>query len=273
MKVGIIGCGAIGTSVAKFIDDGAIEGAEIVAVFDTSPEQIQKLVKNLDKEVQEYCDFNKFLKDSGVEIVIETASQKAVKLYGEKVILSGKNMIILSVGALIDEKLLENIRNAAKRKKCKVIIPSGAIGGLDILKAAKLGGIERVVLTTRKHPHALEDSQNFQNLVRSLKFLEEPKVIFESVASKCVKAFPVNMNVAAILSLLAGDVKTVVRIIADPTVRNNVHEIEAFGRFGRSKVVLENVTHPLNPKTSYIAVLSTIEALRSFASEEIQIGT
>ncbi|MFQ6135065.1 MAG: aspartate dehydrogenase [Nitrososphaerales archaeon] len=274
VRVGLIGCGAIGTMLAEAIDDGTVANAELTAVFDTYPERMKELVKRLRRRPKEYREFERFLRESGAEIIVEAASQEAVKLYAEKVIASGMDILIMSVGALLDEELLKKIKTAAESEGRRVLIPSGAIGGLDAVKAARLGGLDRVVLTTRKHPDSLKDSPHFQRVVKDPDGLKDVRVVFEGAASEAVKAFPVNVNVSAALSLAGvGGANTVVRVVADPSVTKNIHEIEVEGRFGRMKVLLENIRHPSNPKTSYLAVLSAIETLRSMASREIQIGT
>ncbi len=274
LRLGLIGCGAIGTTLAEAVDGGEVADVELTAVFDTYPERMKELVSRLRRRPREYREFDAFLRESGADIVVESASQEAVKLYGEKVIASGKDIMIMSVGALLDERLLKKIKSAAEDKGCQVRIPSGAIGGLDAVKAARQGGLDRVVLTTRKHPDALKDSPHFQRVVKDLDNLKDALVIFEGVASEAVKAFPANVNVSAALSLAGvGGEGTVVRVVADPSVTRNIHEIDVEGKFGSMKILLENATHPANPKTSYLAVLSAIETLRSMASREIQIGT
>ncbi len=274
VRVGLIGCGAIGTMLAKAIDDGTVANTDLVAVFDIYAEQMEDLVKKLKHRPKAYREFEKFLKESGAELVAEAASQEAVKQYAEKIIVSGKDIMIMSVGALLDEELLKKIKTAAEREERQVLVPSGAIGGLDAVKAAKLGGVDRVVLTTRKHPDSLKDSPHFQRVVKDPEGLRDARVIFEGAADEAVKAFPANVNVSAALSLAGiGGANTVVRVVADPSVTRNIHEIEVEGSFGRMKVLLENIRHPANPKTSYLAVLSAIETLRSRASREIRIGT
>ncbi len=272
--MGLIGCGAIGTTLAEAVDSGVVSDAELVAVFDVYPEKMSELVKKLRRRPVEYTDFERFLKESGVEVAVEAASQEAVKLYAEKVLASGIDLMVMSVGALLDEDALQRIRRVAEDKGCRVFIPSGAIGGIDAVKAAKLGGLHRVVLTTRKNPESLKYAQYFQRAVKDPVGLKEATVIFEGTANEAVKAFPASVNVSAVLSLAGvGGADTVVRVVADPSVDKNIHEIEIEGVFGRMKVILENVPHRSNPKTSYLAVLSAIETLRSISSRNVFVGT
>jgi|TARA_B100000315_G_scaffold182143_1_gene171027 aspartate dehydrogenase len=274
VRVGIIGCGAIGTTLAKAIDSGVVNNAELVALFDLFDDRVEKLVQKLKHQPKKYCEFETFLKNSGVEIVVEAASQEAVMNYSERIIISGMDILIMSAGALLDEEFLKRIKEAAKKHGRQVQVPSGAIGGLDAVKAAKLEGLERVVSTIRKNPESLRDSPHFQYMIKDLDNLKKPKVIFQGCANDAVKLFPDNANVSAALSLAGiGGQNTVVQVIADPTITINIHEIEIKGNFGKMLIQLENHKHPSNPKTSYLAVLSAIETLRSNISENMKVGT
>jgi aspartate dehydrogenase len=274
VRVGIIGCGAIGTTLAKAIDSGVINNAELVAVFDLISDQVENLVDRLKNKPKKYREFDAFLRNSGAEIVVEAASQEAVKIYSERVITSGMDILIISAGALLDEEFLNRIIEVAKKHRRQVLVPSGAIGGLDAVKAAKIEGLERVVLTIRKNPESLKDSSHFQSIVKDPNDLKKFKVIFQGCANDAVKLFPANANVSAALSLAGiGGQNTVVNIIADPAITMNIHEIDIKGKFGRIKIQLENYKHPSNPKTSYLAVLSAIETLRANISENIKVGT
>ncbi|MBI2938522.1 MAG: aspartate dehydrogenase [Thaumarchaeota archaeon] len=274
-KVALIGCGAIGTVLAEAVDSGRAGETSLVAVFDVVPKSVERLVKHLKHHRPKgYLDFEQFLKESEADIIVEAASQEAVKLYAEQVAKAGKSIMIMSVGALLNEALRSRIEAAAKKAGCRVIVPSGAIGGIDVIKAARLGGLERVTLTTRKNPDSLKYSPYFQKVVKDPSKMKGPVVVFEGAAEEAVKAFPANVNVSAVLSLAGiGGAKTVVRIVADPSATRNIHEIEAEGEFGRLTVRLENIPHPENPRTSYLAVLSAIETLRSITSRDIRIGT
>jgi|TARA_B100000315_G_scaffold150494_1_gene139263 aspartate dehydrogenase len=274
IKVGIIGCGAIGTTLAEAIDSGVVNNVELVALFDLFDDRIETLVQRLNHKPKKYCEFEVFLRNGGTDIIVEAASQQAVISYSERVITSGKDILIMSTGALLDKEFLKRIKEAAKKHGRQVQVPSGAIGGLDVVKAAKLGGLERVVSTIRKNPESLKASPYSQRIVKNLDDLKEPKIIFQGCANDAVKLFPSNTNVSAALSLAGiGGQNTVVRVIVDPTITMNIHEIEVKGKFGKMKIQLENYKHPSNPKTSYLAVLSAIEALRSNISGGMKVGT
>ena len=274
IKVGIIGCGAIGTTLAEAIDSGVVNNVELVALFDLFDDRIETLVQRLNHKPKKYCEFEVFLRNGGTDIIVEAASQQAVISYSERVITSGKDILIMSTGALLDKEFLKRIKEAAKKHGRQVQVPSGAIGGLDVVKAAKLEGLERVVSTIRKNPESLKASPYSQRIVKNLDDLKEPKIIFQGCANDAVKLFPSNTNVSAALSLAGiGGQNTVVRVIVDPTITMNIHEIEVKGKFGKMKIQLENYKHPSNPKTSYLAVLSAIETLRSNISGGMKVGT
>lgn len=257
MKIGIIGYGNIGKAIIKSIKEGKIK-CEIGGVFD--------IRKDIEKEdFKFFSNFSEFLKQD-FDIVVECASQDAVRDYALDVLKSNKNLVIMSVGALSDEELLEKLKQEAEKRNLKIYIPSGAIVGIDGIKAANLSEIEEVSLTTRKNPKSLPKEFLDENLTNE-------KIIYEGNAKEAVKKFPFNINVAATLSLIGiGFEKTKVKIIADPKVSENIHEIRIKGKFGEILTIARNVPSPENPKTSYLASLSAIALLKKH-TENFEIGT
>lgn len=161
----------------------------------------------------------------------------------------------------------------AREKNCRIYLPSGALTGLDGVKSAAVGRIDSVTLTTRKPPAGLSGAPYLAREGIDLSSLREEKVIFEGSAEEAVEGFPRNINVAATLSLAGiGVAKTRVRIIADPKISRNIHEIEVEGEFGRLISRTENLPSPSNPKTSLLAIFSAIATLKSLASP-VRIGT
>jgi aspartate dehydrogenase len=159
--------------------------------------------------------------------------------------------------------LLEQVR----RKNIQVRVPSGAVCGLDGIRAAMEAGLHSVTLTTRKPPKGLVGAPYLVENNISLDDLNEPMVIFEGTALDAIKAFPQNVNVAGALSLAGiGPVETRVRLIADPRATANTHEIVAEGAFGRLQTVTENLPSPRNAKSSYLASLSACAELRAAAT-------
>ncbi|MCX8171939.1 MAG: aspartate dehydrogenase, partial [Candidatus Bathyarchaeota archaeon] len=196
-----------------------------------------------------------------------------VRQYAIKTLSSGKDLMIMSAGALVDDYLLTEMKRVAREKGRKIYVPSGAIVGLDNIKSANVGQVEEVMLTTRKPPISFRGAPYVEKSKIDLSSLKEPLVLFEGPAREAVKLFPQNVNVAATLSLAGvGADKTKVRIIVDPTIRNIIHEIHVRGEFGEIYTKTENRPFPTNPKTSYIAALSAIATLRKI-SESMVVGT
>ena len=267
-KIGLVGCGAIGSEIAKAIDQGKIS-ARLVAVCDHNPDTANELINTL-KEKPVRANLEELVNSS--DIVVEAASQRAVPAIARATLEMGKSLLIMSVGALADMELYKSIKKMASMHGSKVYLPSGAISGLDGLKSASIGNIRRVTLTTTKNPVGLEGAPYIREKKIDLMALKEPTLIFEGSAAEAVKAFPANVNVAATLCLAAREGEVRVKIIADPGINVNRHEIVAEGDFGRITTQVENVPSPKNPKTSYLAALSAIATLRSIV-EPIKIGT
>ncbi|MBU0952614.1 MAG: aspartate dehydrogenase [Elusimicrobia bacterium] len=246
MKISLIGCGTIGKEIALAFEKKTINGT-LTALYDFIPkksDELKSILKNnspiIAKNIQEAVNVSDF--------IIECASQNAVDQISKLAFVQKKDIFILSVGALI---AFPNILKSAQKHNCKVYFPSGAIAGLDAIRGAKLSKITSAVLVTRKPPEAL-----------GLK-LKTEKIIFNGTAKEAIKKYPANINVAAALSLAGiGAEKTKVRIIADPKVKRNTHEIEVLSASGRIFTRTENLPSPGNPKTSYLASLAAISYLQ-----------
>jgi len=273
LKVALIGCGSIGTTLAKAIDAGKAGEVELIWLYDLKPEKSMALAKKLRSKPKVAKGVAQIYADKAINLVIEAASQKAVAQYALDVLKSGKDLMVMSVGAFSDEKLLRSVRRTSERIGRRVYVPSGAILGIDGVKAAMLGEIEEAVLTTRKPPATLAYSAYLQERGTNLAGLKKPLVVFEGTAREAVRAFPESVNVAATLSLAGIGLDTTrVRIIADPSLDRNVHEIRVRGGAGEFTTEARNVPSPENPRTSYLAALSAIRALRNL-TETIRIGT
>jgi len=264
LKVSLLGCGAIGRTIAE--NSGNEYG--ILAVFDRNTEKAEKLARSCSAEVAESME--EFLEYSSLsDVVVEAASQQAVRECPK--ILERTNLVIMSVGALSDSELLEELISTAKENEKNILIPSGAVGGIDALKAVK-GLAEEIVLKTVKHPESLRGAPFFKEKGIS-EDIEERTVLFEGSAIEAIKLFPANVNVAATVSLACmGFDRTKVIVIADPNVRENIHEIRAKGVFGELVFKVKNKKHPKNPKTSYLAALSVVRLLKDLA-EKLRVGT
>jgi aspartate dehydrogenase len=270
-KIGLLGCGAIGTRIAMAADTGKIP-ADLTHVYDFDKTKSQTLVSKLKKKPV-IVDNPHLLSSNPVDIVVEAASQDAVKNHALSVLQNKKDLMIMSVGALLDESVLEVLLNASKEFKKKIYLPSGAIAGLDAIRSVR-DELESVTLTTTKNPKALAGATFFETNKVDLDKISKPTIIYEGNARDAVRLFPANINVAALLSLAGlGSQRTKVKIVADPATTRNTHLIQAKGGFGNLTVNVENVPDPDNPKTSRLAILSAIECLRTACSEDIKIGT
>lgn len=258
MDICVIGCGAIGTTIAREAEN--IPDIGVVYLTDRSQECAAKLEERFSK-VQYIPDIVPIL--GSIKLMVEAASQDAARYYLPIAISAGVDVLLLSVGALGDEEFQSDIFRLAKRKGAKIYVPSGAIGGVDALSAAKVEDIEEVTLTTTKPPSAFGDSPYLESKDLVPSDIRVRTTLFEGSAREAVRHFPQNINVAATISLAGiGFDRTKVRIVCDPQVKTNEHHLQAMGRFGDIDVVTRNVPSPRNPKTSYLAALSAISAIR-----------
>jgi aspartate dehydrogenase len=236
--VGIIGCGAIGTLIAQAVEKGIVECDGLI-LYDYNPEKAERLQRLLNVPAKIVMNVDDMTKLKPM-VIVEAASQEAVREYVDRILAKNVELIVMSVGALLDLNV----------KSDKVHFASGAIGGLDAISSAALAGIDEVILTTRKSPKILNADSRQQNSV------------YEGNAKEAVKRFPREMNVAATLALVAGTQKVKVRVISDPEVNRNVHEIKVKWKHGDMFLRFENEPHPENPGTSALAAWSAIELLK-----------
>ncbi|MEQ9811749.1 MAG: aspartate dehydrogenase [Azospirillaceae bacterium] len=193
-------------------------------------------------------------------VVAECAGQEAVRAYGPAVLAAGIDLIVISIGALADARIEAALSNAAQRGGGQLLLPSGAIGGIDALAAMRFGGLSSVAYRSRKPPAAWAGSPAEDAV--DLKALSEATVFYRGTAREAALAYPKNANVAATVALAGlGLDQTEVEMIADPKVRGNVHEIVAEGASGRFTIQLEGRPSPDNPRTSALTALSVARAL------------
>ena len=255
LKVGLVGAGAIGQILAAAIDASA-DRAVLVAIADQDRQRAEKLAARL-KSQPAVVEIDELVRRS--DLIIEAASQAALPEILPRALCAQKDVMVMSVGGLLEH---EEWFAEAERQGCRVHIPSGAIAGLDGLRAAAMGRLSLVILTSRKPVTALRDAKYVTQRRIDLELLKEETVLFEGPPEEACRAFPSTSNVAASLRLAAGkSVEIRVRVIAVPGGTQNVHEIQAVGDFGRFRIVLENVPSPSNPRTSRLAALSALATL------------
>ncbi len=262
MKIGLIGCGSIGQFLLQKInEDQVLPNTEIIAVFDEREKSIEKLQKLSSQFSFEYHQTLSTFLQTPADLIIECANIESVNAYALDIV-EKKNLLIISIGALADATLYEQLQEKTKLHSTKVYLPTGAVGGLDVIKAAhSMGGLDTVSLISRKPIDALVDK----------KFTTET-TLFKGTAKDAIAKFPKNANVAIAISLAGiGVEKTTVQIIADPDVTRNVHTIQLQGDFGKADMTIENNPSPSNPKTSYLTSLSILAKIQSL-DEQIVIG-
>ncbi len=256
LTVGVGGLGAIGLAVARRLDAG-IEGLRLVAVA----------ARDRDKARAGMADFVAPVPVVGLEelaaraeVVVECAPAAVFAAVAAPAIELGRILVPVSVGALLDRgDLVERARETGAR----IVVPSGALLGLDAVRAAAEGGIRRVTMVTRKPPGGLAGAPYLAEHGIDLTSLAEPLTVFEGSAGEGARGFPANVNVAAALSLAGiGPERTRLEIWADPTVTRNTHTIEVEAEAARFTMTIENVPSEENPRTGRITPLSVIATLR-----------
>jgi aspartate dehydrogenase len=269
LKIGIIGCGAIGTEICRAIDKGIID-AELVAIYDRSIENCETLISSL-MEKPAILSLDELIERA--DIVVECASQSAVREIGLAVLEKGKDLMVLSIGAFLQPGLLDIFKKNAKENNCRIYLPSGAIAGLDGLNSASIAAISKVMLSTTKNPAGLKGAPFIVENNIDLDSFRERNMLFEGSPQDAVRAFPANVNVAASVTLAAAGAKDIkIRVFVDPKATRNIHELIVEGAFGKFTTKVENVPSPDNPRTSHLAALSAIATLKKI-TDPVQIGT
>lgn len=263
LNVGFIGFGTIARAVLAGMRDGKAGRSRLAAALVRRPptEEPDDFVLTTDRE--------EFLA-SGLDVVVELAGQEAVAQHGETVLAHGDDFMVLSVGALSDDELYNRLAAAAISHGSRLLIPSGAIAGLDAIASASIGGLDEVTITTRKPVEALRTGTDRDAALEEA--AAEPALLYEGPARHAVKYYPANVNVAAALSLAGvGFDRTYVRVYADPAVTRNTHDVVARGWFGELRLTIMNVPTE-NPKTGRITALSVLKALRNLSANVVLVG-
>ena len=264
-KVAIAGLGAIGTEVAKALDAG-IDGLELAAV---SAANVDKHRPWLDKLAKIPAALPIEALADAADIVIECAPSRLVRSIVAPVVSRGKTAIVLSVGALLENEDLIALANAYGGQ---IVVPSGALIGLDAMSAAAVGTIHSVRMVTRKPVAGLLGAPHLALHNIDIEGIIEPLKVFDGSAREAAKGFPANLNVAVALSLAGiGADRTQVEIWADPAATRNTHRIEVDSDSARFSMAIENIPSE-NPKTGRITALSVIACLRKLRAP-LRVGT
>jgi aspartate dehydrogenase len=255
--VALIGCGGIAQDVVAALRASPASGVTIVGALARlgRGEDVRAKLDGID--VVETFEALLARKPS---IVAEVAGQQAVVEHGANVLRSGIDCLIISVGALADPALLAHLKSAASEGASRILLPAGAIGGIDAIAAMRVAGLTSVRYRSRKPPAAWRGSP--AEKVADLGKLTQRTVLYKGTAGEAALLYPQNANVAAAVALAGlGFDATEVELVADPDAPGNVHEIEAEGAAGRFAIQLQGKPSRSNPKTSALAAMSVARAL------------
>ncbi|MEO5881049.1 MAG: aspartate dehydrogenase [Caldimonas sp.] len=263
-RLALIGFGAIGQELARLLQ--ADERLRITQIVTTprSSERVRAVAATLARHalVLGAIDASPQRRP---DLAVECAGHAAIVAHVIPALQAGVPCVVASVGALAEGDMFLHLEGAARRGGTRVQLVAGAVGGLDALEAARIGGLDRVLYVGRKPPRSWEGTP--AERVCTLSGLAAPCVVFEGSARDAAATFPKNANVAATVALAGlGLDRTEVRLIADPSVDRNVHRLEASGAFGRLELEMENRALPANPKTSALTVFSLVRAVYAASS-------
>ena len=264
-RVAVVGLGPIGTKVVEALDQG-IDGLVLVAVSVNDPAKHRRFLAGLKRPpavlpIEGLADV--------ADMVIECAPAKLLRSIVAPFVSRGKTAVVLSVGALLEN---EDLVVLAKQNGGQIVVPTGALIGLDAMTAAAEGKILSVKMVTRKPVAGLLGAPYLVDHNIRIEGITEPLRIFEGTAREAAKGFPANLNVAVALSLAGfGPDRTRLEIWADPTVTRNVHRMEVESDSARFSMSIENIPSE-NPKTGRITALSVIAFLRKL-NAPLRVGT
>jgi len=264
LRIGLAGLGAVGLEVARHLIAG-VSGLTLAAIAVRDAEKARRALPQLDSiaikpatALADDCD-----------VVVECLPPALFREIAISAIDKGRIFMPLSVAQLLDNwDLVER----AKQKGARILPPTGALLGLDAVRAAAEGTVHSIKMITRKPPGGLEGAPYLRERNITLVGLDKPLKLFEGTAREGARGFPTNVNVAAALSLAGiGPDRTRLEIWADPALTRNTHRIEVEADTARFTMSIEGVPSE-NPRTGRLVPLSTVAALRGLVSE-LKVGT
>ena len=265
MDVGIVGLGAIGRQLCRALDDG-IPGLRLAGATARDRAKATDFLKSLGAPAP-FLSLDELIAASG--LVVEASTQQHLQEIAPKTLTAGRDLVVLSCGGLLGR---QDWIDLAAANRCRIIVPSAAIAGLDGVKGARVGAITSVTMESRKPPRGLAGAPWIEQQKIDLGAITKETLIFEGPATEACRAFPANVNVVAALSLAGiGPEKTRIKIFASPEFPLNRHRIVVQGEFGRLTVEIENVPSE-NPRTGKLSYLSTIALLRELGAP-LRVGT
>ncbi len=263
MKVFLLGCGSIGRYLATAA--AGMEAVDEILIYDNHPDDIAAFVGSLSKG--RTVDSLNGISEAG--LVVEAASQEAAREVLPLALGMGKDVMVLSVGALVDDGFRRSCQSLALEKGGRFMVPSGAVCGVDGLRSASAEELDSVELISTKGPKSLEGAPFIVEKGIDVHSFQEPAELFRGSARDAVRHFPKNVNVAATVSLLGlGFDRTMVTVVLDPAAGENRHELVVRGAFGSLRAETRNLPFPKNPATSHLAALSAASALRRIVNNQ-----
>jgi aspartate dehydrogenase len=255
--VGLIGCGGMAQDVLAALRGSSENGVAVVGALARRGRVAAARERLAGIEIVESLDD---LIACAPALIAEVAGQGAVAEHVETVLRRGVDCLVISVGALADPVLFARLKAAAQDGGSRILLPAGAIGGLDAIAAMRVAGLTSVRYRSRKPPAAWRGTPAERQL--DLDALTRPTVLYKGTAGEAALLYPQNANVAAAVALAGlGFDATAVELVADPDAPGNVHEIEAEGAAGRFAIALQGRPSRSNPKTSALAAMSVARAL------------
>jgi aspartate dehydrogenase len=256
-RIALLGYGAMGRSVAKLLR-AKLKQAHIVAVVRRNRSAVRDELLPADATIVENIEQ---LQPLQVDLVVECAGHSALRQFGAGVLQAGCDLLVASVGALADSELEQRLRKDAESYGARVLIPSGALGGLDLLAAARIGGVDSVTYIGRK-PTAAWRGTRAESLVNLDADASAEVPFFTGTARESALMFPQNANVTAAVAIAGiGFDATRVQLFADPKASGNEHRIQAQGAFGNFELAVRATTLAENPKTSLLAPCSLVRSI------------
>lgn len=266
MKVGIAGVGTIGARVARALDEG-LDGLTLEAVAGRDADRTRAALATLTRavdvvspgELARRCD-----------VIVECVPTAAFESIAVPALTAGRTLLTVSAAALLRHP---EIVDLAKAHGAQIILATGALIGLDAVRAAAVGTIHSVTMITRKPPKSLKGAPHLVDNGIDIDNLSAPLMVFEGTAREGARGFPANVNVAAALGLAGiGPDRTQLQIWADPTLARNTHTIKVDADSARFEMTIENVPSPEKPGTGKITALSVIAALKALRAP-LKVGT
>ncbi|WP_342362107.1 aspartate dehydrogenase [Terrarubrum flagellatum] len=258
--IGMIGFGAIGELVAKYLSEaGSIQLGPVLM----RPGRAVAIAAKLPKPGWPCEDVDALIR-ARPSLVVECAGQEALRAHGAAILAAGIDLMPIATGVFADHDFRQRMIETARASGARILIPAGATAGLDGLGALAVGGLDRVIYTSIKPPHAWRGTPAEQAI--DLDRVTTATIFYEGPADQAALAYPRNANLAATVALAgAGFERTIVRLVADPAATGNGSAIEAEGAFGRLSVKLSGPAMADNPRTSAVTALSIVRALRNEA--------